>query len=281
MTHPAQRFHAPRSIAKGFPLKQLLDRRAVELLAESLSAAAPAFPRTEFVGAACVGLADLELKPRAAHIAAAMARHLPRDQAAASGILIASLGPELDSTAGNGLAPFFYLPHAAFIHDHLSDWEAGMAANLALTTRFTAEFSVRPFLIREPVRTLARLAQWIDSPNPHVRRLVSEGTRPRLPWAERLPDLVRDPAPALALLDALVDDDELYVRRSVANHMGDIAKDHPLLACARCSLWLRRPTAGRRWIVRHAVRLPARQGLAWAQDLRRLAGERIRTASRC
>ena len=273
--HPIDRFRAPSSIQRGTPLKSLLDRTLVRLIGESLAAAAPDFDEEAFVQQATSGLGKLELMPRAQHIAAAMAAHLPADPASSSLLLVASLGPELTVNAGMGLKPFFYLPHTAFIARHLlGDWEAGMLANRAITTRFTGEFSLRPYIEREPERTLARLAVWTADPNPHVRRLVSEGTRPRLPWAGRLAAFVRDPTPVLPLLDALVDDPELYVRRSVANHVGDIAKDHPRLAFDLCRRWMEQPTPQRLHVVRHAVRHPARQGVKAAVALRRRAGGR-------
>jgi 3-methyladenine DNA glycosylase AlkC len=102
----------------------------------------------------------------------------------------------------------------------------------ALTQRFTAEFAIRPFIVQHPQRTLATLQRWVHDPSAHVRRLVSEGSRPRLPWGLRLQALVRDPSPTLPLLRALQDDPSAYVRRSVANHLNDIAKDHPALVVA-------------------------------------------------
>jgi 3-methyladenine DNA glycosylase AlkC len=87
-------------------------------------------------------------------------------------------------------------------------------------------------LSRDPERTLARLREWARDPHPHVRRLVSEGTRPRLPWAPRLVAFQKDPRPVLELLELLKDDPELLVRRSVANNLNDIGKDHPELLAA-------------------------------------------------
>ncbi len=146
-----------------------------------------------------------------------------------------------------------------------------MKAQYELTRRFSAEFSIRPFLIRWPERTLAQLQQWTTDPDPHVRRLCSEGTRPRLPWAQRIPGFVRDPRPALPILEALKDDPELYVRRSVANHLGDIAKDHPSLVFDLCTRWTEDADPARKWLIRHAVRHPARQGVKAALRLRQLA----------
>jgi 3-methyladenine DNA glycosylase AlkC len=104
-----------------------------------------------------------------------------------------------------------------------------------------------------------------------VRRLCSEGTRPRLPWAQRIPGFVRDPRPVLPILEALKDDPDLYVRRSVANHVGDIAKDHPALAFELCERWTKDADPARRWLIRHAVRHHARKGVKAALRLRQLA----------
>ena len=275
MPHPAEQFRAPSSIQSGTPLKELLDRRLIGLIADSFAAVVPNFNRRGFVREANSGLDDLELMPRAQHIANAMAEHLAAVPAEASRQLIASLGPELTVTKGYGLKVFFYLPHTAFIARHLiADWSAGMQANYEITKRFSGEFSIRPFLMAEQERTLARLAIWAKDANHHVRRLVSEGTRSRLPWAGRLPAFIRDPMPVLPLLHQLIDDSELYVRRSVANHVGDIAKDNPQIAFDLCHQWLRQPTRERCQVVRHAVRHPAKQGVKAAVSLRRSAGGR-------
>lgn len=146
-----------------------------------------------------------------------------------------------------------------------------MRAQYELTRRFSAEFSMRPFLIKWPERTLARLLEWTRDPDPHVRRLCSEGARPRLPWAMRIPAFVKDPRPVLPILEALKDDVDLYVRRSVANHLGDIAKDHPQLAFEICERWLEGGSTERKWMIRHAVRHPAKKGVRAALRLRKLA----------
>ena len=139
-----------------------------------------------------------------------------------------------------------------------------MQAQHALTQRFTAEFSIRPFLQAHPEATLARLRQWAFDPSPHVRRLVSEGTRPRLPWAPRLRGFQKDPAPVLALLELLKDDPELYVRRSVANNLNDIGKDHPELLTQTAQRWLKGASENRQWIVGHALRSAVKRGEAGA-----------------
>ena len=119
---------------------------------------------------------------------------------------------------------------------------------------------------------MERLQAWTTDSDPHVRRLCSEGTRPRLPWAMRIPAFVKDPRPTLPILETLKDDTDLYVRRSVANHLGDIAKDHPALVFDLCSRWLADASEERRWLIRHAIRHPARKGVKEALRLRKAAG---------
>ena len=157
------------------------------------------------------------------------------------------------------------MPHSHYIAAAAGDdIVSGLAACYAVTKVFTSEFCLRPLIEHDQAAVLAELTVWATDPSPDVRRLVSEGTRPRLPWAGRLRGLQRDPTPMLPQLDALATDESLYVRRSVANHLGDIAKDHLPLALARCEAYLRQSeglSAERakelRWVVRHALRHPA------------------------
>ena len=158
---------------------------------------------------------------------------------------------------------FLYLPHSLFIARHgLAHFEDAMRAHHALTQRFTAEFSLRPYLMHHREPTLARLHAWARDDSAHVRRAASEATRPRLPWAPRLPEFQRNPGLALPLLDALKDDASSYVRRSVANHLGDIAKDHPTHAAHTARAWLRDASPQRQALVRHGLRYLVKQGHA-------------------
>lgn len=281
--HPAQQFAAPAGMERGVPLKEILGSTAVRLLAESFQAVHPGFDARRFQKQALRGIEELGIMQRGASIARALAEELPSEFSAAANVLLAALGPPLERTAGNGMAVFFYLPHSFYIVEFgTSDFTAGMRACHALTQRYTAEFCVRPFLVQHQAQSLKLLGKWSKDPSPHVRRLVSEGTRPRLPWASRLPKFQRDPTLALPLLEQLKDDADLYVRRSVANHLGDLLKDHPEFGMAVCERWWEEVSASedmerrqnRGWVVRHAVRLPAKKGNPRAQQLRRAAGGR-------
>jgi 3-methyladenine DNA glycosylase AlkC len=271
---------APRSIQKGVALKNLLGPEAAECLAHNVAVVFPAFDTAGFIRAALHEIEPLGILERGRRFAEALKQHLPAEFEAATDILVRSLTPPLDETSDLGLAVFFYLPHVSFVAQYGLDpafnagrdpFDAAMRAQHALTQRFSAEFSIRPFLIQAPERTLDRLRDWTRDPSPHVRRLCSEGTRPRLPWAPRIPAFVRDPRPVLPILEALKDDPSLYVRRSVANHLGDIAKDHPELALSACERWLAGASNERRWVIRHALRHPARKGVPAALALRAVA----------
>ena len=276
--HPSQQFQAPDAILQGVPLKDLMGLNLIRLITQSFAEIVPKFDGRSFEQTAMDGLEALELSQRARQIGLALAEQLPQSFSEACPLLLASLGPELTRTEGNGLAPFFYLPHSHVIMERgLADFENGMRANYELTKRFSAEFSIRPFLTKYPDQSLQLLKSWTKDPNAHVRRLVSEGTRPRLPWAGRLREFQQNPQRMLPVLDLLKDDPELYVRRSVANHLADILKDHPDVIYETCEQWLKEIAKkstpaeivkSRKWMIRHAVRLPAKKGDDRALELR-------------
>lgn len=232
-----------------------------QAIARMAAAVHPKFPLDAFVRDVLTGYDALGLMPRGKHIAHALKRHLPQDYGEALDILLASASQPHGRSPDLSLASFLYLPHTMFVAEFgLGHFELSMQAQHALTQRFTAEFSIRPFLQHHTEATLARLLEWTQDPSEHVRRLVSEGTRPRLPWASRLPAFQRDPAPVLTLLEKLKDDPALYVRRSVANNLNDIGKDHPLLLTDTANAWLTGATPERHWIVQHALRSAVKRG---------------------
>lgn len=274
---------APRSIQKDNPIKFLLDREAIDCLAHNIVLVYRAFEAELFKQLALNNIAPLGIMDRSAHIAAALKVTLPAKFSEAIEVLLKTLTPPNVHTERLGLAVFFYLPHTRFVAEYGRDaqhnagedpFETAMRAQYELTRRFTAEFSIRPFLIHDFERTLKQLTLWLNDPDPHVRRLCSEGCRARLPWGARIPQLIADPTPVLPILEALKNDPSVYVRRSVANHVGDIAKDHPELAFTLCERWLTDADKDLKWVIRHAVRHPAKQGHATAIALRKAAGGR-------
>lgn len=274
---------APNSIQKGIPLRQLLGTEAVDCLAQNILHVHSQFDAEMFRRAALDDLEPLGLMERGQHLARVLRQYLPVKFSEAVDVLLASLTPPLTQTEDIGLGVFFYLPHGCFIaeyglepseNDGHDPFEISMKAQYELTKRFSAEFSIRPFLIQQQERTLLQLLDWTTDPDPHVRRLCSEGTRARLPWATRIPAFISNPKPVLPILEALKNDRNLYVRRSVANHLGDIAKDHPELAFEICERWLANSTNEVKWLIRHALRHPAKKGDKAALQLRAAAKAR-------
>jgi 3-methyladenine DNA glycosylase AlkC len=243
------------------PLKNSFGPEVPAAVASMLESVVAGFEREPFLDAALEGYEALELTARARHIARVLRNHLPSDTECALGLIVDSLGPEIEDAELTGMGVFVYLPFVYFVAEYgVECFEASMRAQYELTKRFTAEFSIRAFLEANPEETLARLETWATDPNVHVRRLVSEGSRPRLPWAPRLPRFVQDPRPVLRLLEMLKDDPELYVRRSVANNLNDIAKDHPELVVEVCARWSPQASPERRWLIRHGLRTLVKQG---------------------
>ena len=251
------------------PLKSSFGLEKAAYVADLIGAVHP-IDRVAFVEACSNGFDDAELMARSQLIADALAETLPPDRDRALEVIIEALTSEKDRCGGfpsvHGVEQFRYLPLVLFVGQHgLDHFETAMKAQHELTQRFTAEFSIRRFLETQPGATLARLEEWTADPSEHVRRLVSEGTRPRLPWASRLTVFIDDPTPVIRLLDMLCDDTSEYVRRSVANNLNDISKDHPDLAIDVARRWWPADAAtpgdvARRQLVRHALRTLVKAG---------------------
>jgi 3-methyladenine DNA glycosylase AlkC len=252
------------------PLKLFFSAALIRRLAVDVERVHPGFATRAFIKTATEGLEQLELLERARHIARAFEVFLPPSYPAAIDILVRSLGPEhvSDELAGAGMAPFIYLPHVVFVAQcGLEHFDESMHAQYELTKRFSAEFSIRPFIARDPERTMAVLRGWATDNNPHVRRLVSEGTRLRLPWAIRVPWLDAHPERILELLEMLKDDHTSVVRRSVANSLNDLGRVRPDLLVRTCRSWLTDASPQRRALIEHALRSAVKRGHADALHL--------------
>ena len=244
-------------------LKGFFSPSLVRRLAADMVRAHPPFPERAFVKQATSGLESLELLDRGKHIARALGAHLPQAYPEAVAVLLRSLGPEhaTDELLGVGMAPFYYLPHTVFVAERgLEHFELSMRAQYELTKRFSAEASIRPYITRDPERTFATLRRWTKDKNAHVRRLVSEGTRLRLPWAGRVAWLDAHPERILELLELLKDDPSTLVRRSVANSLNDLGKLRPDLLAGTCKRWLAGASPERRDLVEHALRTAVKRG---------------------
>ena len=259
------------------PFKNLFSQAVIKNLGSALQKTWGAFPYQAFVQQAAKDLDKLELKQRSSQIASALEVCLPTDFRQAGELLLSVLAPE---DGGEGIEGWAVMPLTQFVERRgLAEVDYSLTLLREMTKRFTAEFAIRPFLISAQQRTLRQLESWLDDPNHHVRRLISEGTRPRLPWGQRLPAFVENPSPVLPLLEALRDDPSDYVRRSVANNLNDIAKDHPDVVARLAAHWLKGASPERRRLVTHACRSLVKQGhgatlkaLGYSAPLARLSG---------
>ncbi|QDV87234.1 hypothetical protein [Planctomycetes bacterium TBK1r] len=251
----------------GFSLKdQLFNRERIEYLAGLFADADSRFDRGGFVRESMKGLSRLELKERIVHLAERLEKQLSPDFSVAAKQITDALPPPLDPNKNDDdFGDFIFAPLGEFVvrnglekkHVHRS-----LRTLKALTQRFSMEDAIRAFLNEHPERTLKELQKWSTHKNYHVRRLVSEGTRPKLPWSKRLTIPVTTPLP---LLEPLHADPTRYVTRSVSNHLNDVTKSHPELVLETLDRWKRSGKQDQqelRWMSKHALRTLVKQGSA-------------------
>ena len=250
--------------------KALKDYFGVELahhLSSLINPNFPTFPSDSFVHSVEDRINPLELKGRVAVIAEELRNTLPSDYLEALNILLKILGPENETEQGMFTNGYFLMPIAHFVEKYgIQHFQVSMDALYEITKRHTSEYAIRPYLEHYPDESFMYLILWLNDPNPHVRRLVSEGTRPRLPWAKRIKAIKGNPANNLTLLAPLLNDPSFYVRKSVANHLNDLTKDYKDTTLN----WLRTldlKEDGTRWIIRHGLRSLTSSGDQEAMDL--------------
>lgn len=233
-------------------LKDILGLQAVTIIADAGASVSPRFDRCSFLSIASDGLDTLSIMERVRHIADALNAALPSRYGEALEI-IRAMAPQL--THG-----FQAIAVTEFVARYgQGDFDRSMEALADLTRFGSAEFAIRPLLAKDTERTIAMMARWTGSADKHVRRLASEGSRPRLPWASHIAALKADPTLAASILEALKADPSAYVRKSVANHLNDIAKDRPEWLLDRLAGWAN-DDPRTVWIIRHALRTLIKKG---------------------
>lgn len=241
-------------------LKYRLGQGAIEQIAGVLVRVSPDFPQSVFIRQSLLNLEPLELKQRVHHLIAVLAECLPRSFTEAATILQQIPRHWQASGVAGGYSTedygFAVWPLIDYVSVHgLHEPELALQTLEVLTPLFTAEYAIRPFLQQHFELSYSYLQRWTTHDNHHVRRLASEGCRPRLPWGQRVPLLMKQPEIILPILEQLKDDDSDYVRRSVANNLNDISKDYPEVVLTLAQQWLNgEPSKHRQWIIKHATR---------------------------
>lgn len=240
-------------------LKHIFDRARLATFGADTKAIWPAFDQARFIALATDNLDALGIMQRMRQTAQSFAATLPDDYDKALGIL-EELAPRIQhGFASISLCEFVVLRGR-------KDFDRSMRALSHFTRYGSAEFAVRHFILDDPERALRIMRGWADDGNEHMRRLASEGTRPRLPWSFQLKALQADPSLAMPILERLKADPSLYVRKSVANHLNDFSKDHPDWLADRLAGW-DQSAPETKWIVGQALRTLVKRGDARALAL--------------
>jgi 3-methyladenine DNA glycosylase AlkC len=244
--------------------KNLINADVVKKMASAFHKQYPSFNQKRFLKY-IEELQSLELKARVLLLRDALEIELPKDFKKADVILNKVL-------KSGELSGFQLWPISEFISKFgTQDYEHSFKTMYLLTQYFTSEFAIRPFLHKDHVKCLKILSRWTQDKNVHVRRWISEGTRPILPWGGKVAAFISDPQLTLPLLEKLKFDEELYVRKSVANHLNDISKNHPELVVKVLDQWNKDAPQEHQnkiqWITRHALRVLIKKGYPGALKL--------------
>lgn len=259
-------------------MDDLLGPAEVAALQRSLAAAAPA-PGLDRLHGVVPELNALSLRGRTDVLATALTESYP-SYAEAAAAYRAALKDE--SFKGWIIWPVSESSVTlALAGEDPRDFDDALDLLAELTPRLTSEFAIRRLLAADMDRTLARARTWTRDPDPHVRRLASEGTRAYLPWAIRVPGLLENPEATLPLLDALRDDPSEDVRRSVANHLNDIARHAPEVTVRTCARWLDSPSRYTDRLVRHSLRTLVKKAHPGALSLLGFEPAEIRVDGLC
>jgi 3-methyladenine DNA glycosylase AlkC len=245
------------------PLKNIFSPALMRPFAAEVKAVFPEFQEDAFLKQLFdASWETLELKQRVRRISEVLRRFLPPEYPAALDILLRTTERYIRQNGEKLTLEYTFLPD--FVEAFGVPYPDESVPALEMLTRWSsAEFAVRPFLLHYPDRMYARMLEWSKHASPMVRRLSSEGIRPRLPWGMGVPALKRDPSPIFPILENLKNDPAETVRRSVANNLNDIAKDHPEKVLALAGKWLGQ-SAETDWMVRHACRGLLKKGNAAA-----------------
>lgn len=253
------------------PLKNQYSKLFFKAFVRNVTVVYPSFNGSNFINSVFINHWDaLELKQRMRHVSTVLNQHLSGSYSNDIDILLRVIDVALEKEQqGEKFDRLVYMFVPDYVQQYgLNDYLTSVKAMEKITSFFSCEFAVRPFIVKYENKMMQQMLVWASSKNEHVRRLASEGCRPRLPWAMALPRFKKDPSLVLPILKLLKNDSSLYVRRSVANNLNDIAKDNPKLVINMAQQWYGK-TPQTNWVVKHACRTLLKQG---NQTIMRLFG---------
>lgn len=242
-------------MAETIKITELFGTNLAKLLADKITQIYPSFDDRTFIKVVAARVQDMNYTRRTEIIAEELRNFLPADYLDALGILMRILGPENPHETGMFTNYYWLMPVGKFVQLYGLDYfDESMDAIVEITKRNTGEYAVRPYIRQYPDRALRRMKEWARSDSFHLRRLASEGLRPKLPWAPKLDTFIADPQPVFAVLELLKEDPSKFVQKSVANHLTDYLKVNPESTRQLIGQWQQSDSAITQWIVRHATR---------------------------
>jgi len=247
-------------------LKLWFDEELAALLATKVKQIDKNFNKSKFVREIKQGIEPLELHDRVELFSDTLYAHIGTDYQSGIKILKQILGPENEAETGMFTNYYWIMPIAKYVEKYgLDEFKISMAAIEEITKRNTGEYTIRPYFTHHYEKTLKQMIKWSKDKNKHVRRLASEGIRPRLPWAKKLDIFIDDPSPILPILENLKDDPSKYVQKSVANCLNDILKDNYVQGQKIINQWNTKDISKhRKWIIKHALRNRIKAKDPWA-----------------
>lgn len=236
-------------------ISELFGEDVAKRLGAAMKAVYPHFDQNGFTAAVADRVQDKTYTERIMIISDELHSQLPHNFSEAWEILKAVLGPENTEQTGMFKHWYWLMPVAKYIERFgLDDPKTALDAIEEVTKRNTGEYAIRPYIRKYPDITLARMNEWSRSSNFHLRRLASEGLRPKLPWASKLETFIDTPEPVFAILENLKEDEILFVKKSVANHLTDWLKVNPPSARELITRWSMSENLHTQWIIRRATR---------------------------
>ena len=236
-------------------ITQYFGANLAQILSARIVAVFPDFKKESYISAIQENCSNLGYAARVELHADELCRYLPDDFGKASSILVSILGKENPNETGMFSEYYWILPIGKYVEKYgLQHFGQSMWSIEEITKRNTGEYAIRPFIRRYPEKTLEKMTEWARSGNFHLRRLASEGLRPKLPWATKLETFIQEPKPVFAILDILKEDEVMFVKKSVANHLTDWLKVNREPTVEFLKRWSRSDNQNTQWIISRATR---------------------------
>ena len=231
------------------------DKSLAVLLSEKIQPIYAEFDSKSFIEKVDIGVTDKTYSQRIVFIAEQLYDHLPKDYKKAIKILLSILGDENPNETGMFTHYWWVMPISKYIEIYgIEHLDISLDAIAEVTKRNTGEYAIRPFIRKYPDECLKQMKSWAKSENFHLRRLASEGLRPKLPWSTKLDTFNDNPQPVFEILEILKEDPIMFVKKSVGNHMTDWLKLNPEPTKVLLKQWLKSENKHTQWIVKRATR---------------------------